>query len=258
MAYRRYKKRFYKRYGRKRGRTSFSRYSTYRYRSSKSQASQIYRLNRRISKIEKSTKPEILTYDTNDLTQTFHYDEAHSLMWKDLDEFFVTDSVFNDSITHKSCRIKKVIIYGVLARDTQSSEVDIERDPSSFVRLLVLQHKDETKIPTNNTVLNDMYFIGDNGALDYTAPLKPGASTHDRILKYKRYKITSYTPNMIQFKFNVYPYYNVYTKAEDITVNNGKGSIYVAISAYQHGSNTPALLGSTKLTLRGRIIYYDN
>lgn len=36
-----------------------TRYNTYRYRSSKAQANQIYRINRKVNNIEKRTKPEI-------------------------------------------------------------------------------------------------------------------------------------------------------------------------------------------------------
>lgn len=134
----------------------------------------------------------------------------------------------------------------------------IQRDPSSYVRILVLQHKDASKIPNSDAELNSHYFIGDNGILDYNAPLLPGASTYDKILKYKKFKISSYNPNVIHFKFVVYPYNNVYTKCDNFETGDAKGAIYCAISGYQHGSQTPLLLGTTILSLRARIIYHDN
>lgn len=57
MAYRR---RYRRRRTRRRPRRyPLSRFNTYRYRSAKSQANQIYRINRKINNIEKRTKPEI-------------------------------------------------------------------------------------------------------------------------------------------------------------------------------------------------------
>lgn len=257
MAYRRYKKRFYKRYGRK----SFSRYSTYKNRSAKAQASQIYRLNRRINHIEKNTKPEILTYDNNDYTNIFDYSDLAPKTWKNLDKFFVTDSNFNNNkVVNKSCRIRKVIIYGTMSRDVDTDILDssLSRDPSSFIRMLVLQHKDTSKIPASNDAVNALYFTGSDGLLDYNAPLKTGASTHDRILKYKKFKITSYTPNMITFKFTVRPYYNIFTKCEDLSTQDAKGSIYCVIQGYHFGRQTTDIDSTTVLTLRSRIIYHDN
>ena len=257
-SYRRYKKRFYKRYGSRKRRTTFSRYSTYRYRSSKAQANQIYRLNRRINKIEKSTKPEILTYDTNNYKTIFSYSDSTPGKWTSLPKFFATDTVFNNAkVLNKSCRIRKVIFYGTLSRDTNFDEFDLERDPSSYLRMLVLQHRDNSKIEENNTTLTDQYFIQDNGILDYDAPLVSGASTHDRILKYKKFKITSFNPNIINFKFSVYPYYNVYTKTDNINTGDGKGSIYCVMSGYHFGSQNSLVNSETVLLLRARIIYYD-
>lgn len=50
---------------RKRGNKRFSRFNTYRNRSSKAQAYQIYSLNRKINAIQKRTKPEIKVYQNN-------------------------------------------------------------------------------------------------------------------------------------------------------------------------------------------------
>lgn len=60
MAYRRRRRTRYRRRGPARRRSyAISRYNTFRYRSSKAQANQIYRINRKINNIEKRTKPEI-------------------------------------------------------------------------------------------------------------------------------------------------------------------------------------------------------
>lgn len=257
-SYRRYKRRFYKRYGGKKRRLTFSRYSTYRYRSSKAQASQIYKLNRRINKIEKTTKPEILTFDTNNYYTKFSYSTSTPGKWTSLPKFFATDTVFNNQkVLNKSCRIRKVIIYGTMSRDTNFDEFDLERDPSSFLRVLVLQHRDQSKIVDNNTTITEQYFISDNGILDFDAPLVSGASTHDRILKYKKFRITSFNPNMITFKFTVYPYYNVYTKADNLITGDAKGSIYCVMSGYHFGSQDSLVNSETVLNMRARIIYYD-
>lgn len=59
MAYRRRRRSRYRRRGQARRRYAISRYNTFRYRSAKAQANQIYRINRKINVIEKRTKPEI-------------------------------------------------------------------------------------------------------------------------------------------------------------------------------------------------------
>lgn len=60
MAYgRRYKRSYRKSPRRYRRGSKFSRYNTFRYRSSKAQANQIYSLNKKINSIEQRTKPEI-------------------------------------------------------------------------------------------------------------------------------------------------------------------------------------------------------
>lgn len=61
MAYgrRRYRSRYRKSPRRYRRGSKFSRYNTFRYRSAKAQANQIYSLNKKVNKIEQRTKPEI-------------------------------------------------------------------------------------------------------------------------------------------------------------------------------------------------------
>lgn len=68
MAYRRYGKRSYKKRYYKRKRT-FSRYNTYRHRSSKAQAYQIYKLNKKVNHVYKMTKPELQIY-TDDINNS--------------------------------------------------------------------------------------------------------------------------------------------------------------------------------------------
>lgn len=57
------RRRYYRRRrGYRRGRRyALSRYNTFRYRSSKAQANQIYRINKKVNRIERETKPEIKT-----------------------------------------------------------------------------------------------------------------------------------------------------------------------------------------------------
>lgn len=58
------RRRYYRRRrGYRRGRRyAISRYNTFRYRSSKAQANQIYRINKKVNRIERETKPEIKTW----------------------------------------------------------------------------------------------------------------------------------------------------------------------------------------------------
>lgn len=61
MPYHRKQKKYY---NRKRKNYKFSKYNTYKHRSAKSQANQIYRLNKKVNNIYKSVKPDIQYFDT--------------------------------------------------------------------------------------------------------------------------------------------------------------------------------------------------
>lgn len=62
MAYR--KRRVYSKKKSASKKRSFSKYNTYRHRSAKAQAGQIYRLNKKVNRIYKSVKPDIQYFDT--------------------------------------------------------------------------------------------------------------------------------------------------------------------------------------------------
>lgn len=61
MPYHRKQKKYY---NRKRKNYKFSKYNTYKHRSAKSQANQIYRLNKKVNSIYKQVKPDIQYFDT--------------------------------------------------------------------------------------------------------------------------------------------------------------------------------------------------
>lgn len=253
--YRRYKKRFYKRYGSKRSyNNKFSRFNTYRNRSSKAQAYQIYSLNKRVSNIEKNTKPEYLIYES---TTSYGKDitaQENTGNWVSLDNYVVTNDAFDVAVKDKTARILKVIIWGSFQRNnTNIAQNTLDRDLSGYVKMLVLQHRKDGGIgdvPSN-------FYQTQGGPRNFYAPLIEGASQHDRILKYKRIRITNETPNIVNFKMTIKLKNRIYNKTTDQTVGaKGKGCIYLVMS----GLSSTAGDASAKFSLfiNSRVIYTDS
>lgn len=254
-SYRRYKKRFYKRYGSKKSYNSkFSRFNTYKNRSSKAQAYQIYSLNKRVSTIEKNTKPEYLMYERSTSYGTDIIAQSNTSSWVTPPNYIVTDDDFNTLVKDKTARIVKVIIWGSFQRNNQNIATNsLDRDISGYLKLLVLQHKKDGGIGD----VSSNFFQPQGGPKNYYAPLVEGASQHDRILKYKRIKITNETPNIINFKMTIKLKNRIYNKTTDSTQGaKGKGCIYLVMSAISSSSGNAEAKFS--LFLNSRVIYTDS
>lgn len=254
VGYKRYKKRFYKRYGSKRSYNSkFSRYNTYKNRSSKAQAYQIYALNKRISNIEKNTKPEYLIYETTSSYAKDIIAQSDTSTWMSLNNYIITDNSFNDVVKNNTARILKVIIWGSFQRNNDNLAANtLDRDLSGYLKMLVLQHRKDGgvgDVPSN-------FYQTSGGPRNFYAPLVEGSSQHDRILKYKRIKITNETPNIVNFKMTIKLKNRIYNKTNDLTEGaKGKGCLYLVMS----GLSSTAGNASAKFSLfiNSRVIYTD-
>lgn len=185
MPYRRYSKR--RNYRRRNGRrVKFSRFNTYRYRSSKAQAKQIYSLNKKINRVYKNVKPETQTYFSADAVV-----DATILANSTTTATYGLNSIVDHTLgvfNGRYARIKSFKIWGMLENDG-SNTTPVTYNNTIGLRLILFSLKTE-KYGTTSPV-DIIANLANTSAYtnDYwmTAPLAPGFSTRYRLLKDKRY-----------------------------------------------------------------------
>lgn len=250
----------YRRYKR-----TFSKYNTYRNRSSTAQANQIYKLNRRITKIESNTKPEYLEYMPSSITQTIQNTLNN---WQELNLLHITDgtvsttsqvSDFAAKIKDNAARQIKIIVWGTLARHAASNTGGLNHDiPFScgYVRMAVVQYQAERYAD----VTGGEFFNLTDGSNNYYAPLKKGCTTHGKILRIVNVKISSLDPTIKNFKFIIKPKQKIVRK----TAANGivtpsqrmKGGIVVVPIGYVL-KNNEEFETTYQFSIKAKVIYTD-
>lgn len=236
----------YKKYNNKK---KFSRFNTYKNRSSKAQAYQIYSLNNKLDTLMKRTKPENLNYIPNDSHISISFADESNNWYTTAGEIDYTTMTFSGNIRNKSARVNKVIITGTLERENGFEQTTTDTKVSAYALIAVLQTKAERSSLTTPSAIFDTT----SGPLSYRKPLQTGASTYDRILKIIRVKLTDATKNIVNFKKSIkvkYPYYRKPTSSDSY----GKGHIYACCAVYQ--DYTRALAQFT-LNIGGKLIFTD-
>lgn len=252
----------YRRYKR-----TFSKYNTYRNRSSVAQAGQIYRLNKRITKIESNTKPEYLEYIPDAVGTQIPFPGTNINAWFELNKLHVTDgtvgstgliSGFAGKIKDSSARVFKIILWGALERNT--GEIVTARNPPvscGYVRIAVMQYLAERYADINTS---NIFEMGD-GPASFACPLKKGCGTEGRILKIINIKISSIDPLTKPFKFVIKPKYKIVRKTFG---NDGsatpsqrmKGGIVICPIGFIERNNENEQT-TYHLTLKAKAIYTD-
>lgn len=234
----------YRRYKR-----TFSKYNTYRNRSSVSQANQIYKLNKRISKIESNTKPEYLEFMPPTAGSPI---AALSLItrWSALTSLHITDlgyssdtAVFGKIMKGTSARVFKIIVWGALERNPAILPENVDKHDSAmscgYVRLAVLQYAAEKYADVSPIDIFDI----DSGPSGFYHPLKRGCGSFGRILKIFNIKISSQDPTTKPFKFIIKPKYKIVRRSLDDSTNQPianqrmKGGIVVLPIGYVESNN---------------------
>lgn len=236
----------YKKYNNKK---KFSRFNTYKNRSSKAQAYQIYSLNNKINSLMKRTKPESLNYTPADSHITISFGSESNSWYTTSEPFTFTTATFSGNIKNKTARINKVVITGTLERENAFEQQTLNTKVSAYALIAVLQTKQERGSLTTPTQIFDT----SSGPLSFKKPLQSGASTYDRILKVIRVKLTDSTKNIINFKKTIKVKFPIYRKS--ITSETyGKGHIYVLTAVYQDFDRS---LAQFTLNLGGKIVFTD-
>lgn len=199
-----YGRKYYRRrtnYKNKKTKRMFSRLNTYRNRSSKAQAYQIYKLNKRVSSIQKATKPETQVRYADIYTA---YNQTNSFSTLDTDGtkalvFPVIPPRDFVNLQGRLARIKSVKVYG-------SFHSSYELVYPASVRLIFLQSK---AVKIGIPLPGELVAYTNNNNADYEkGPLRTGITASFRILKTKIIKLSQPQMRHKTFKVSLKKVYN--------------------------------------------------
>lgn len=168
------KRRFRRSYNKRR---QFTRFNTYRNRSAKSQAYQIYALNKKVDRLMKYNKPEIQTKSANCLTDTNGASYTTVVNQStDAKMFVVTPPSIYTTFQGKLCRIKNIKVYGQIHTEYALAY-------PAVIRLIFFQRKTEdTGFPLNQDIVQ--YAVGNNSDFE-RGSLVDGITANYNVLKIK-------------------------------------------------------------------------
>lgn len=267
MPYKSYKKRFYKRYGRK---GKFTKYTTYKNRGSKAQAGQIYSLSKRITSIERKTRPEYLQHEAYISSSTVN----PSSLWVDnrlnllqIKENSTKYLVQDEGTIHGSAiRMIKLIVWGSITRipkqyELEKSTVDpdnyiinpLPRDNPILVRILVgLLPRASDSVPVTSEIFQtDGQFTVDN----FKAPLLKGAGQVINIKKYKKYQISLTNQMTKTFKFTIPLYGAICRKVVGNAFPYHTPLLFTSVLNNTYSDDLD--VNSVSLSLNAKLIYTD-
>lgn len=182
--------------------TSFSKYNTFRYRSSKAQANQIYRLNRKINYVYKMSKPETQIYQS-DVSPIYNEVVADTLRGRS----FALHRCIDQSLgvfRGKTARIKNVVFTGSF--NFVGNPAETEQEAVGCLRLIFFRLRTEKwnfpsildVLPSDITNYSNEYFM--------KCPLAQGFSKFKLVGDYKFYLQPKISSNkFINIKIK-YPY----------------------------------------------------
>lgn len=233
-----------RRVSRRRGRRTLSNYRIATRTSARSQASQIYSLKKWVSRIQKRTKPEIVTIQRSaSPIQTTN--TSGSIGWISTGNSTVTYAAPNlgpvvdqnsgatdAAIPNNFARLQSFTLYGNL-QYTVSADNTV---PETW-RVVIVQ-----TLQTRSQALAtaDIFTAGEPGANSFNAtfgPLQTGLARTCKVLSDKRYNLSNQRPN-ITIKTNLRylrPYYRDTASASSGSTSSEaipKGAIYVFFSRY--------------------------
>lgn len=263
-SYRRNKKRFFKRYGSKRGK--FTRYQTFKNRSSRSQANQIYQLSKRISRVEKRNTPEYLQmmgalkdYDTlTDGSWAFNY----------IDLMLQSDGVtrLKDSITGDKIKLVNLTLWGYVKRNqTVSVDQNINnsvaamKTPCFYMYMIFgLLPKQTSDFPAITQFIN---FAGQQDQPDiiFNSPLRKGCGSVMKIIKIKKIKITNWNVQSVPFKISIpLKYRSSYKSGFDVYMSNNPVVLFAMCQNVNTTTITPQNKSAFDVQMRYQLTYTDN
>lgn len=240
-------------------------------RSAKSQAKQIYALNKRVTSIYKRTAPEVYTqirYGTNfdidaNSQNRFQFYTSSSTGQSYYIVPYVqrpaqgssdgpTNGYSNQSNNFQ--RLRDIKFYGRVSFSTAI-------ETPLWVRLVIVQ---SITTRNENITISDIFTPGPTGADYYIStlgPLQPGLARTCKVLRDKKYRLDSQHP-AYNIRFNIKKLANVYydsvNSASPSTPSElvPKGAIYMFLSAYSPTS-TPETFPKANIQPIYKLVYTD-
>lgn len=236
MVYRKFARYNRSRRIRRRGFAKFSKYNTYRNRSSVAQASQIYRLNKKINYIQKLNKPEIkiapLVQNTFTTPASANATRPNGYVLTNLvNEDTTTVPTGYVKVNGRFARMQSMKITGTFTYTKNlTSNLDMQRMPC-YLRIVIVQLRaartDEIRTDDVWTLTTEAGGAG-TALSEYNklrAPLAVGLARKAKVLSDKRYQISD-TRQSVDIKTNLRYIRNWYSAPSEV---HAKGEIVMFV-----------------------------
>lgn len=240
-----YSRRF-RRVSRRKGRRTLSNYHIATRTSARSQAKQIYALKRRVNRIQRLTKPEIVTIQRSasplsisSISGQIQWITGGSSvdLWAQPNLGPIVDSVSGSgetSVPNNFARLQSFSLYGNL----QYTGITTTSVPETW-RIVICQLL-QTRSQNTGLSASDIFTSGEPGANAFNAtfgPLQTGVSRTVKILSDKRYTLSYQRPNIVIRTTLKYlrPFYRDTNSSSSGTSSSEsvpKGAIFVFFSRF--------------------------
>lgn len=243
-------------YGRRyKKKSTFSRYNTYRNRSSKAQAYQIYSLNRKVNRLEAKTKPEFKTGRKDAfMTLTTRYSSIRQLWNHDIKYATTNQGIDLHSSSVQNglfCRLCGLTLWGNIVRTDSNAT-----HTAGMLRLIIFQYRQGR----HGGVTMDDLFSGyndgetsDMNSIILKEPFKDHISSTVKIVSNRVYKLNNNDINNVPFKISI-PGRRLLNFAMNSTEPQAKGDIGV-VAIYGQDNTTSA--SAYKINISCKLCYTD-
>lgn len=245
---RRYSKRGYRK------NFKFSRFNTYKNRSAKSQAYQIYQLNKKINRIEAKTRPEFKTGRKDAFIEVTTKYQTNEL-WNHTIKTATTDDGINlhsDEIQHGLfARLCGLTLWGNISR-TLASATSV----AGMVRIIVFQYRQARQDGVSMPDIFSGYNDGTGSSMTSSIlkePFKDHVSSTIKIITNRVYKLTNGDINNVPFKISI-PGRRLLNFSMNSTENRARGDIGVCVI---YGQSAQTTASAYKITMSAKLCYTD-
>lgn len=261
---RNYKKRNYKKNSKKK---TFSRFNTYKNRSAKSQAYQIYKLNKKVNYINKKNSPEIHNWQC--VPQDHQFNNMNTLnthqcnlvattRYGYIDGNFGQQNYIWDFVGDQQFNCKRIKIWGTVHKELDTTIDKYGFNGPLFVRLAVVQARGSKVIDVSDYIASNQT-TGDMSQI--FNPVQKGL-TKDWVILYDHvYKSCRDDTYMFNFKISVKPKYRKIQKLMPVVTGSPtlEHQIYLLAMCYYDVADTDGTAtGLAELDYTYRIYFTDD
>lgn len=264
-----YKRRYYNK-GRKnyrRKNKTFTRFNTYKNRSSKAQAYQIYKLNKKVDYINKKNAPEIHSwqcvpqahdFETQAVLNTHQCNLIATTRYGYIDGDFSQQKYIWDFIGDNQFNCRRIKIWGTVLKNTTAAVDKFGFNGPLFVRLAVVQARGSKVVDISDYIASSQTH-GDMSQI--FNPVQRGF-TKDWVILYDHiYKTCNDDNYMINFKISLKPKYRKFQKLMPVATGSPtlENQMYLLAIAYFEASNlTDGATPSVEMNYTYRLYFSDD